>query len=397
MINGKKVYKPLKYYTSESIDPAYWNVKTGRVKETKKFPQYPEFNARLQDIEDTALSVLRRLQNDEITPTNELLKMEFDKIWKDAKDLTDTTPVYLEFIPYVEHFIKTSNRKEGTKKSYARSYRDYLEYQDSRKTKLTFDKIDIDFYNDFVRFLKDKQYAPNTIGTRIKNLKAFLSNARDAGLPVRDDFQKKAFAKITEETDAVYLNETELMKIYGLNLDKKPKLDRARDLFLIGAYTGLRFSDLSQLNKDNITSDTIAVKTIKTGTPVVIPIHPVIREILAKYNCNLPRIPSNQKFNDYIKEVAELAEINELVKVEQTKGDLTAKRSEPKYNLVTSHTARRSFATNAYLADIPTISIMEITGHKTEKAFMKYIKISPEDNARKLIQHKFFSKMIVNK
>ena len=109
------------------------------------------------------------------------------------------------------------------------------------------------------------------------------------------------------------------------------------------------------------------------------------------------RLPSNQKFNDYIKEVSKLAGIKEAVKVEQTKGDLTTKKSEPKYKLVTSHTARRSFATNAYLADIQTISIMGITGHKTEKAFMKYIKISQEDNARKLMYHKFFTKMVVNK
>ena len=387
---------PLKYYTDESIDPIFWNPKTSRAKESKKFTQYPEFNARLQDIEDTALNILRRLQNDEITPTNEILKTEFDKVWKDEKDLTDTTPEYLEFMKYVEHFINTVNRKESSKKSYRRSYRDYLEYQESRKLKLTFDKIDIDFYNDFVKFLKSKHYAPNTIGTRIKNLKTFLSNAKDAGLPVRDDFRKKAFAKITEETDAVYLNESELVKIYNLELKKSPKLDHIRDLFLIGAYTGLRFSDLSQLNKDNITGDTISVKTIKTGTPVVIPIHTIVREILNKYDYDLPRVPSNQKFNDYIKDVSKLAGINEAVKVEQTKGDITIKKSEPKYKLITSHTARRSFATNAYLADVPTISIMEITGHKTEKAFLRYIKISSEDNARKLIHHKFFTKMVVN-
>ena len=397
VVNGKKKYLPLKYYTSESIDPTFWNSKTGRAKETKKFPEYPEFNARLQDIEGKALNVLRNLQNNDTTPTNDILKLEFDKIWKDTKDLTNTTPEYMEFMEYVVHFIKTSNNRESTKKSYNRSYRDYLEYEKSRKTKLTFTKIDIDFYNDFVKFLKSKKYAPNTIGTRIKNLKTFLSNAKEAGSPVNDDFKKKAFAKPKQETDAIYLSETELMAIYNLNLDNAPRLDRARDLFLIGAYTGLRFSDLTQLNKDNITGGTIAIRTIKTGTPVVIPLHSVVRAILKKYENVLPKMPSNQKFNDYIKEVAELAEISDPVKVERTKGDMTVKTSVPKYELTTSHTARRSFATNAFLADIPAISIMEITGHKTESAFMKYIKISPEDNARKLMQHKFFKKMIVNK
>lgn len=397
IISGKKKYLPLKYYTDESIDPIFWNPKTGRVKETKKYPEYPEFNARLQDIESKALNVLRNLQNDGIVPTNDILKTEFDKLWKDEKDLTNTDPEYMEFMQYVEHFIETSNNRESTKKSYRRSFRDYQEYEASRKMRLTFDKIDIDFYNDFVKFLKSKKYASNTIGTRIKNLKTFLSNAKEAGLPVKDDFKKKAFAKLKEETDAIYLNESELMAMYRINLDKSPRLDRARNLFLIGAYTGLRFSDLSQLNKDNITASTITFKTIKTGIPVVIPIHPVVNAILSKYEYNLPKIPSNQKFNDYIKEVAQLAEITEPVKVERTRGDLTVKTSVPKYELTTSHTARRSFATNAFLADIPAISIMEITGHKTESAFMKYIKISSADNARKLMQHKFFTKMVVNK
>ena len=397
IINEKKKYLNLRYFTSESIDPIFWNTDTGRAKETKKFPQHPEFNARLKDIEDTAFNVLRRLQNDGTTPTNDLLKKEFDIIWKDAKDLTDTAPEHMEFMQYVNHFIETSNRREGTKKSYRRAYRDYQEYEQSRKMRLTFANIDIDFYNDFVKFLKSKKYAPNTIGTRIKVLKTFLSNAKEVELPVNDDFKKKAFAKPKEETETIYLNESELMSIYSLNLESKPKLDRARDLFLIGAYTGLRFSDLSQLNKDNITDDTIAIKTIKTGTPVVIPLHSIVRSILGKYDNNLPKIPSNQKFNDYIKEIAALAGIKDSVKVEQTKGDLTIKTSTPKHQLVTSHTARRSFATNAFLADMPAIAIMKITGHKTESAFMKYIKISSEDNARKLMQHKFFTKLVVNK
>jgi integrase len=397
IVSGKKKYFPLKYYTDESINPTFWNTNTGRAKETKKFPQYPEFNARLQDIEDTALSVLRRLQNDNKTTTNDIIKSEFDKIWKYNKNQTNTMPESMEFIQYIEHFIKTSNNKESTKKSYRVVLRDIKEYQTDQNIQLTFAKIDIDFYNDFVKFLKSKNSAPNTIGTRIKILKTFLSNAKEAGLPVIDDYKKKAFAKPKEETEAVYLTESELMNIYNLNLVRKPKLDRVRDLFLIGAYTGLRFSDLSQLNKDNITEDEITIRTIKTGASVVIPLHPVVRSILSKYDNNLPKIPSNQKFNDYVKEVAMIANIDEPVKVEQTKGDFSTKRSEPKYNLVTSHTARRSFATNAYLNDVPSISIMKITGHKTESAFMKYIKISSEDNARKLKIHKFFTKMLIAK
>jgi integrase len=396
-VNEKKKYLNIRYFTSEIVPVEFWNIKTGRAKESKKFPQYPEFNSRLQDIEDTALSILRRVQNDGIVPTNDMLKKEFDLIWKKQNDKTDVNTGIMGFMQYVDHFINTSNRKQGTVKSYRRTFKDFQEYQDKHRLRLTFERIDIDFYNDFVKFLKSERYAPNTIGCRIKNLKTFLSNAKDAGLTVNEDFKKKAFAKPREETETIYLNEDELRSIYSLDLNNNPKLDSVRDLFLIGAYIGLRFSDLSQLNKDNITSETIAVRTIKTGTQVVIPLHTIVRAIIAKYEDNLPKVPSNQKFNDYIKEIAKRAGIDELVKVEQTKGDLTVKKSENKYNLVTSHTARRSFATNAYLSDMPAISIMKITGHKTESAFMKYIKISSEDNARKLINHKFFSPLAIAK
>lgn len=395
IVSGKKKYLPLKYYTNESIQPEFWDIKNGCVKEIRKFPQYTEFNVRLKNIESTALNVLRRLQNDGIEPANDILKRELDKIWRTGKNKTDEPIAGMELMQYISHFVETSNAKESTKKSYRVVERDLTEYQTLKKLKLKFETIDIDFYNSFVKFLKEKGYAPNTIGTRIKILKTFLSNAKESDLPVTDDYKKKAFAKPKEETESIYLSETELMCMYRLSLSKKPKLDRVRDLFLIGCYTGLRFSDLSQLNNDNIQNDTISIRTIKTGLPVVIPLHPVVKSILSKYEYSLPKVPSNQKFNDYLKDVAKLSGIDEPIKIEQTKGDFKIKKSEPKYNLVSSHTARRSFATNAYISDVPSISIMKITGHKTESSFMKYIKISNEDNARKMKLHKFFSPLAV--
>jgi len=396
-VSGKKKYLPMKYYTDESVLPEFWDAKAGRVKETRKYPQYPEFNVRLKEIENTALNVLRRLQNDGIEPTNDILKREFNKIWQAGKNQTEEPAAGMELMQYISHFIKTSNVKESTKKSYRVVERDLKEYQTHKKTKLKFASIDIDFYNSFIKFLLSKKYAPNTIGTRIKVLKTFLSNAKEVGLPVSDDFKKKAFTKPKEETESIYLTESELMNMYGLDLVKTPKFDRVRDLFLTGAYTGLRFSDLSQLSKNDIGGDTISIKTVKTDTRVVIPLHPVVKSILNKYEYRLPKVPSNQKFNDYLKEIARLAGIDEPVSIEKTKGILKIRKSEPKYNLVSSHTARRSFATNAYLSDVPSISIMKITGHKTESSFMKYIKISQEDNARKLMYHKFFSPISIAK
>ena len=160
---------------------------------------------------------------------------------------------------------------------------------------------------------------------------------------------------------------------------------------MIGCCTGLRFSDLSLLSSDNIDNveSVITIKTVKTGRTVVIPLHAIVRQILQNMIMSCLVFLQNQKFNDYIKEIAKKAEINEPILLQRTKGTLTYAETKPKYDLVTSHTARRSFATNAYLAGLPPISIMKITGHKTESSFMKYIKISEKENAIQLKGHEF--------
>jgi integrase len=180
--------------------------------------------------------------------------------------------------------------------------------------------------------------------------------------------------------------------MYSLDLSSNKRLDKARDLFIIGCYTGLRFSDLNQISPDNFINNgtQLKVKTEKTGEFVVIPLHRTVKEIVQKYENSIPDVLSNQKMNEYIKEVAKLAELNERISISITKGGEKQSDVFEKWQLVTTHTARRSFATNMYLLDIPTISIMKITGHRTEKAFLLYIKITQEENANKLLNHPFF-------
>jgi integrase len=221
-----------------------------------------------------------------------------------------------------------------------------------------------------------------------------MDYANDKGFTENKGHRHKKFKKIEETTETIYLTDTELLTLYALDLSNNARLDRVRDLFIIGCYTGLRFSDLSQLTPDKFTEDgtRLRIKTIKTGEIVVIPLHWTIKEILRKYNGEPPRLISNQKMNEYLKELTELAKINERITITKTKGGLNFDKTFKKWELCTVHTARRSFATNMYLAEVPTISIMKITGHRTERAFMKYIKVSQEQNADKLSKHPYFSK-----
>ena len=395
MINGKKKYLPFKYYTSESIKPIYWNSKTGRVKETKKFPEYPEFNTRLQDIESKTLSTFRQLQNDGVDITTENIRDALDIILKPGKAVSNKK---MEFMEYLRYYMNKHVENAETLKSYKQAERALTDYEDAKHIKLTFKRIDIDFHADFISYLRSvKKYAPNTIGTRIKVIKTIMRAAFDRGLHTNSDFQKKAFKKPTENTKSIYLNDSELERLFNLDLSTNKSLENVRDWFILAAYTGLRISDFSRLTKENIIDDTITIKTQKTGEEVVIPFHSFVRAILEKYDYAMPKIISNQKFNDYIKTVCEMAELTESVLIERQEGNMTVTTKEPKYNLVSAHTARRSFATNAFLAKVPPIQIMKITGHQTEKVFMTYIKMSGKENADSLKLHPFFTKMIVNK
>lgn len=393
IVNGKKKYLPLKYYINESIKPEYWNKEKGRAKQDKRFKQFPEFNARLQDIEDIALSIVRRLQNDKVDISNDILRSELDLIYKADNDKTNSQEI--DLIRFFNYYLDTSGIADSTKKAYRQTERDLKEYEQAKGIKLTFEKIDIDFHDEFVIFLKEKNYSPNTIGDRIKVIKVIMRSSHDRGLHSNTDYQKKAFSKPTEQTTAIYLNEKELQSLYSLDLSESKKLDNVRDWFLIASYSGLRFSDFSRLTKENIKNDTISIKTQKTGAIVIVPIHTIVKTILEKHNYSLPKVISNQKFNEYVKDVCEKAEIKDPILVEETKGSLKTRQSYPKYKLVSAHTARRSFATNAFLAGVPTIQIMKLTGHKTEKVFMKYIKISEAENAKKLQLHPFFNKIIL--
>lgn len=415
--NGKKKYLPLKYYTDISMFPDLWNKDLNRAKESNRWANpetfdisaqavkesakknYNSINDKIETFERTAKELINSLSENGNVPSHDKLRNELDKVFKPSKVTTANDPAETpkEFIPFIEFLIKTVTLKPNTIKSYNTAKNNLLEYEKVNKLKLTFEKIDIDFYNSFVEYLTSLHLAKNTIGTRIKILKTFMNEAYERGINVPMDYKKKSFKKPNEETFSIYLTESELTLMYNKS-GLPPYLERVRDVFLIGCYTGLRFSDLSKLNKENITKDnTIKIKTIKTDKWIEVPIHPFVREIFIKYNYQLPKIPTNQKFNDYVKLVAKKAEIKELITLERSKGEFVVGQTIEKHELVTSHTARRSFATNAFLADMPSISIMKITGHKTELAFMRYIKMSSKDNAIKMKSHKFFNPMLIAK
>lgn len=391
----------LKYSIGEKILPKHWNSETQRARESRTNTDHATLNTKLDDLATDIRNGYRNLVNENQVPTPSKLKVILDQ-----SQFKKEFGQKISFLKFVDQLIESSNIKANTKKQWKQTLKKLLEFKRFSKRDIDFDDIDLNFYDSFIKFLVNKGYtkkstegnikvgySKNTIGGFIKAIKIFMNEAVDRNLTKNLEYRNKKFKAMEEQVDKVYLSQQELLNIYNLDLSDDQKLEKVRDLFIIACYTGLRFSDLILVRPENIINSgkQIKIRTEKTSELVVIPLHKYVIEILAKYNGSLPPVISNQKMNKYIKEIGEIAGIDETVKIAITRGGKTEHNLFPKFDLMTTHTARRSFSTNAYLMDIPSISIMKITGHKTERSFMKYIRISQEDNANKLSSHPFFN------
>ena len=283
----------------------------------------------------------------------------------------------------------------STIKNYKGFIIQFDEFCKAKRKRYDFGDIDLKFYDDFVAYFTAKDYSVNTIGRHVKELKIIMRAAREEGLHDNGTIESRKFRVLTAEVENIYLTDSEIKAMTALNLSTDKHKEIARDVFLVGCYTAQRFSDYSTINEGNIRTlengqRVIDLKQQKTGNHVIIPVRPELQAILDKYENRLPK-SYEQKVNKYIKEVAREAGITEKIEVSYIENGEKKTHFVEKCDMVKTHTARRSGATNMYLAGIPTIAIMKITGHKTEKEFMKYIKITEEQTAMELMNHPYFS------
>ncbi|MFN5182271.1 MAG: site-specific integrase, partial [Bacteroidota bacterium] len=368
--------KRLRISTKEKIHAKNWNQKEQKARRTED--GYSALNQRLEKLTSDYQQAYRLLKsvNKKITAGNLM-----DKVDELNGVVNKSNKTLMSFI---ESYIENSSFKVkfGTIKSYKTTLAVLKRFQSHRRSRIDFDSIDLNFHDEFTSYLsRELNYSGNTVGKHIKNTKVFMNEARERGLTNNSEFLKKGFKVFKEDIDSIYLNEEEIKKLYDLDLSDKERLAFVRDLFIVGCYTGLRFSDFTQIKPENIRKGMISLRTQKTNEMVIIPVHPMVEDIMKKYKGkyanSLPPAFTNQVMNNYLKEIGKLAQLNESNLVSKTIGGKKISISYKKYELITTHTARRSFATNLYLQEFPAISIMKITGHRSEKNFMNYIKMSP--------------------
>lgn len=247
------------------------------------------------------------------------------------------------------------------------------------------------WFEKFQRYMEGRKenYTANYIGRVITNIREMMIKAVRDGATKYTGWKDIDYKPPYEEVDNIYLTVDELLKIH--NADLTDDLRTVADRFLIGCFTGLRYSDFTRLTLESMASGMIRNRNKKTGELVVIPIHPVVSEILARYPGGMPKATGNSGMNRKVKLIGKQAGIKEIILKSTTRGGKRTTQAFQKWQLITTHTARRSAATNMYIAGIPAISIMKITGHRTEKSFLKYIKISQEENARLISTHPFYA------
>jgi integrase len=386
--------------TELSIPATYWNKKRQMVSKLLpfKYGDFKEINSELSRMQKILEAIIEHGKRIEVSDIGTYVKDIFHPKFNPAILTRDLAIIpqkrkELDFFKEIDAYILSKEKKVCSTACFRSMKERLLAFQMYRKKNITFSSLDYNFYLEFIEFLTyEYQLKRNkavvhglkvsTIGSTIKNLRVFINDRvrRKIIAPINmDDFKI-----IDEESDAIYLTYEEIGKIYTTDLSQHPYLIEFRDLFVLGCLTGLRFSDYSTLRYEDMRNGMLYKKTNKMDNWVIIPLREEAREIFdTHFKDRTPKV-SNVLFNRYIKIIAEMAGINQLITFSYKKGNKDISVSKPKSQWITTHTCRRSFCSNEYLAGTEISLIMKISGHKTHKDFFKYIRITEEEAANKI-------------
>lgn len=377
--NSFRLRSTLKFQIATNL----WDSKKQRAKASSKNPLI--INEKLDKIRNTLKELYDTVEREQNRyPTVKEVKAILNQIVNNKPPKQQKVKKQKPLLEHFEEFLKDSingsrlsnNGKRigyATVTSYTTTKNHLTEFVKAKRLSLTFDDVNDVFFSNLTKYLSEKKLSNNSQGRMIKIIKTFMHYTFDKGLHSNLKFVK-ALKVFDEETTQIALNEAELDAIQNLS-KLTPRLQRLRDLFLVQTFTGLRYSDLKNLKPENInyTERRITIYTIKTETSLAIPISTKLEAIFQKYNGNLPVI-SSQQYNDGLKELCQIAGINDMVQLTHYIGKNRIDSLKPKYSLVSSHTARRTYITLTLKRGILPESLMLITGHSSRESFDKYVK-----------------------
>ena len=381
--------KRIEFTTGYRIDAAKWDSDKQRVRNgcTNKLKQSAsEINASLLGYYTEVQEIFKKFEVEEIMPTPEQIKEAFNALHRPIEEVKPRKSTPNAFYKVFDEFVRDCGRQndwtDSTYEKFAAVKNHLMNFRDE----LTFDFFDEKGLNDYVNYLRDvKEMRNSTIGKQLSFLKWFLRWAFKKGLHQNNAYDSYKPKLKSTQKKIIFLTWEELNKLREFEIPAaKQALDRVRDVFLFQCFTGLRYSDVFNLRKSDIKGDHIEVTTVKTSDSLIIELNKHSKAILDKYknvafedDKVLPVI-TNQKMNDYLKELAELAGIDEPVRQTYYRGNERIDEVTPKYALLGTHAGRRTFICNALALGIPPQVVMKWTGHSDYKAMKPYIDIADD-------------------
>jgi integrase len=375
--------KRYKVSTQLRVKPKYWRPKNHLCSEMMEFPEGKEINKQLTEMKGIALKIVQDQPN--IGP--EKFRTQFRKELQEKGSTIAKTKFWKHFDDFVRY--KKDYVHQDVYKDYHNSLRKHLKNCEARWGKELkiedlknssggfVDILDRYLTKEAINAKGERGLALNTVGKQYKNLKVFLNWCFDKDIVAR--FSLKHLVTHSEHVFHVYLDKDELDKIENLVLDDPLERD-ARDLFLIGCATGMRFSELNRIEPHQYNGKTLTFFRSKGGQKSIIPVSKGNRlsRILGRIIKDLPRFNSTAQFNPLVRRVCKKAGIDNIIEVPSKAQNKVLCEKIEKYKLIASHTARRSFCTNLYHKGMPAQSIMKLSGYKTESAFLRYLKLDAE-------------------
>ena len=386
--------KRIEFTTGYRIDATKWDADKQRVKNgcSNKLKQSAsEINASLLEYYTEIQSIFKRFEVEDVMPTPEQIKEAFNALHKpvseEHKPKKEALPC--DFFQVFDDFVEDCGRQNNWTDSTFEKFAAVKNHLTNFREGLTFEFFDERGLNDYVGYLRDvKEMRNSTIGKQLSFLKWFLRWAFKKGLHQNNDYDSYKPKLKSTQKKIIFLTWEELNKLREFEIPAaKQALDRVRDVFLFQCFTGLRYSDVFNLRRSDIKGDHIEVTTVKTSDSLIIELNNHSKAILDKYkdvafedDKVLPVI-TNQKMNDYLKELAELVGIDEPVRQTYYRGNERIDEVTPKYALLGTHAGRRTFICNALALGIPPQVVMKWTGHSDYKAMKPYIDIADDIKA----------------
>lgn len=376
---NKKVYLPLKYSTKLKIHSDYWNPDTARVNENSEFKEAREYNLRLDEIEFNIKDIYRKLVDKDMQVLPWVLSRELNlRLGRKSKKRS------LTFFDFSDKFIEHAKLKKSpaTISKYRKTIQHIENYVEHSSKVIDFDSFNLNFYKDFNTYMRDElHFTQNTIAKYIATLKLILNEASIKGVNKNLIFKHKNFKIKTEKSLSFFLNQEELNKISQFKTDN-PKINTVKNIFLILSYTGLAYSELIQLNDTSfvVSEGRKYIKVKKNNRVRIVPLHWEVEKILSANKGLLEKLLSQQRLNEYLKNLASLVFMEDI------------ENGQSKYLQLCTETAKRSFLILLYNNVVNLETILYYSGYKQTPSFlMRYIERSKNENEL-FIHHSFFER-----